>query len=308
MYSNLRGDVPEKIKICYEDLKHLNPAVVCCSLTGFGMSGPLKHEPGYDYILQGVAGWTDVIGEPDGPPTKSGLSLVDYSGGFVAAIAILCALHSARRDGVGSDCDISLFDTAISMLTYSATWSLNGDFEPRRTCHSAHPSLVPFQAFEALDRWIVVACPKEKFWRRLCEAIGRDDIVDDPRFDSFQARYANADELVGILDRVFRGHTAADWLERLKAAGVPCGPVNSVEEALEGPQAKVRNMVIVTSHPRFGEVKQFASPVKVGAGPVDYKRAPFLNEDAHYILADLLGYSLEQIEILEDTGEAECPT
>lgn len=144
VYSNLRGDVPKKIGITYDDLKHLNPAIVCCSLTGFGMNGPRSREPGYDYVLQGLAGWMDLTGEPDGPPTKSGLSLVDYSGGFVAAISLLAGLHAARRDGVGMDCDVSLYDTAIGLLTYPAVWHLNagshrsgrGTPRTRRWCRS----------------------------------------------------------------------------------------------------------------------------------------------------------------------------
>ncbi len=125
VYSNLRGDVPKKMRITYEDLKSFNPSIVCCSLTGFGMDGPRSQEPGYDYILQGLAGWMDVTGEPDGPPTKSGLSMVDYSGGLISAIALLAAVHAARRDGIGMDCDVSLYDTAIGMLTYPAAWHLN---------------------------------------------------------------------------------------------------------------------------------------------------------------------------------------
>src|SRR3954469_15947487 len=185
VYSNLRGDVPAKLRIRYDDLKHLNPAIVCTSLSGFGMTGPRSAEPGYDYVLQGMAGWMDITGEPNGPPTKSGLSLVDYSGGLVAAISILAGVHAARRDGAGMDCDVSLFDTAISMLTYPAIWNLNGEFEPKRTHHSAHPSLVPFQAFQASDGWIVVACPKEKFWQRLTVAVGRPELAADERFATF---------------------------------------------------------------------------------------------------------------------------
>ncbi len=157
VYSNLRGGVPARLRLRYDDLKHLNPAIVCCSLTGFGMTGPRQTEPGYDYILQGLAGWMSLTGEPDGPPTKSGLSLVDYSGGFVAAIALLIGLHAARRDGVGMDCDVSLFDTAMNLLSYPATWHMTAGFEPHRTARSAHPSVVPFQNFPTADGWIVVA-------------------------------------------------------------------------------------------------------------------------------------------------------
>jgi crotonobetainyl-CoA:carnitine CoA-transferase CaiB-like acyl-CoA transferase len=142
VYSNLRGDVPAKMRIRYDDLKQVNPRIVCCSLTGFGMTGPRSDQPGYDYVLQGLAGWMNLTGEPDGPPTKSGLSLVDYSGGFVAAIALLAGLHAARRDGVGMDCDVSLYDTAIGLLTYPATWHLSAGYTPTRTPEQlAHPSL-----------------------------------------------------------------------------------------------------------------------------------------------------------------------
>lgn len=302
VYSNLRGDVPDKMGIRYGDLKHLNASIVCCSLTGFGMTGPLRSEPGYDYILQGLAGWMDVTGDPDGPPTKSGLSVVDYSGGLVASIAILAALHAARRDGIGADCDVSLFDTALSMLTYPAAWLLNGGFEPVRTRHSAHPSLVPFQAFETADRWIVVACPKQKFWLRLAQALGHAELGDDERFCDFAARRRNADELIGILEGIFLTEGAGYWLALLKAAGVPCGPVNSVGEALADPQTQARNMVISTSHPRFGEVKQVASPVKVGSDPPEYRRAPMRNEDQAYVLCELLGLDKERISELDQKG------
>jgi len=141
VYSNLRGDVPKKMRITYDDLKHLNPKIVCCSLTGFGMTGPRSQEPGYDYILQGLAGWMDLTGEPDGPPTKSGLSMVDYSGGLISTISLLVALHAARRDGVGMDCDVSLYDTAIGMLTYPAAWHLNAGFEPVRPFTRSFPGI-----------------------------------------------------------------------------------------------------------------------------------------------------------------------
>ena len=300
VYSNLRGDVPAKIGITYDDLKHLNPAIVCCALTGFGMTGPRASEPGYDYILQGAAGWMDITGEPGGPPTKSGLSLVDYSGGLVAAISILAGVHAARRDGVGMDCDVSLFDTAISMLTYPAIWNLNGDFTPRRTHHSAHPSLVPFQAFQVADGWIVVASPKEKFWQRLAAALGRPDLAVDERFRDFGARRRNADELLPILDSIFLTRTEQDWLELLRAAGVPCGPVNSVAQALADEQTVARGMVVESEHPEFGTVRQGRSPVRVGSVPVDYRRAPQRNEDAGYVYTEILGYDAERIQRLSD--------
>jgi crotonobetainyl-CoA:carnitine CoA-transferase CaiB-like acyl-CoA transferase len=302
VYSNLRGDVPERLAIRYDDLKHINPKIVCCSLSGYGMTGPRRADPGYDYVVQGLTGWMDLTGEPDGPPTKSGLSIVDYSGGLVAAISMMAALHAARRDGVGTDCDVSLFETAMSMLTYPAAWALNGDFVPHRTHHSAHPSIVPFQVFESSDGWLVVACPKEKFWRRLVEAIEMPDLAVDPRFSGFAARYEHADEVLAVLGKAFLQRPTDEWVEVLTAAQVPCGPVNSVDQALADPQSAARHVVVSTEHPRFGVVRQVVSAVRVGAEPATHRRAPRRHEDADAVMGLLLGYSEERRAALAAEG------
>ena len=302
VYSNLRGDVPEKMRIRYDDLKGINPRVVCCSLTGFGMTGPRRTEPGYDYVLQGLAGWMDLTGEPDGPPTKSGLSLVDFSGGFVAIISLLAGLHQARRDGVGGDCDVSLYDTAISLLSYPATWHMNAGFTPARTRHSAHPSLVPFQAFQAADAWIVVGCAKEKFWARLAEVMGRPDLAVDERFATFAGRQRNADELLAMLEEIFLTRAAVDWLADLRVAGVPCAPVNDVPQALREEHTLARGLIVDVEHPRWGTVKHLASPVRFGAEPPAYRRAPRRGEDTGAILRDMLGYDQGRITALAGAG------
>jgi crotonobetainyl-CoA:carnitine CoA-transferase CaiB-like acyl-CoA transferase len=304
VYSNLRGDVPAQLRITYGDLEHLNPEIVCCSLSGFGMTGPRASEPGYDYILQGLAGWMDLTGEPGGPPTKSGISLVDYSGGLVAAISLLVGVHAARRDGRGMDCDVSLFDTAVGLLTYLATWHLSRGYEPRRTARSAHPSLVPFQNFPTADGWIVVCCPKEKFWERLTDEIGQPSLANDARFSSFPARSENAVELLGILESAFRQQTSAHWLDRLGKAGVPCGPVNSMADAVLDAHTEERGLIVETEHAKWGTVRQVASPVRVGGYQPRYRRAPLRNEDADFILHELLGYGGEEVETLLASGAA----
>jgi crotonobetainyl-CoA:carnitine CoA-transferase CaiB-like acyl-CoA transferase len=303
VYSNLRGDVPAKIKIKYDDLKHLNPAIVCVSLTGFGMTGPRMNEPGYDYVLQGLAGWMDLTGEPDGPPTKSGLSMVDYSGGLVAAISLLSGLHAARRDGVGMDCDVSLYDTAIGMLTYPATWHMNEGFAPARTRHSAHPSLVPFQAFEASDGWMVVGCAKEKFWQRLAPIVGHPEWAEaGSPFDSFSGRQQNSAELLGQLEVIFKTKTVDEWLSVLYPAAIPCAQINDVEAALKEEHTIARNLIVETEHPRFGTVKQVASPVRVGSELPEYRRAPMRNEDADYVLHDIAGFDDETVAAFAAAG------
>ena len=302
VYSNLRGDVPEKMRITYKDLQDLNPAIVCCSLTGFGMTGPRRQEPGYDYVLQGLAGWMGLTGEPDGPPTKSGLSLVDYSGGFVAAISLLAGLHAARRDGRGMDCDVSLYDTAIGLLTYPAVWHLNAGFEPVRTRHSAHPSLVPFQVFQARDGWLVVGCAKEKFWTRLVQVLGRPEWGEDPRFASFAERQRHSDVLLPLLEAEFAQRTVAEWLEPLYAASIPCGPINDVEHALTEEHTRARGLIVETDHPRYGRLQQLASPVRVGDEPPQYRRAPSRNEDFDHVVREILGYDDARVAELRSAG------
>ncbi|MFI0353363.1 CaiB/BaiF CoA transferase family protein [Actinomadura sp. 9N407] len=302
VYSNLRGDVPAKLRITYDDLKHINPRIVCCSLTGFGMTGPRAKEPGYDYILQGLAGWMHLTGEPDGPPAKSGLSLVDYSGGYVAVVSLLAALHAARRDGVGMDCDVSLYDTAISMLTYPGVWHLNAGFTPSRTRQSAHPSLVPFQNFRAKDGWLVVGCAKEKFWQRLTVVLDRSELADDPRFATFADRQRNAAELLGLLEPLFLARTVAEWLEPLYAASIPCGPINDVAAALAEEHTAARGLVVETDHPRYGTLQNLASPVRVGTQPPAYRRAPQRGEDLAHVTAEVLGFTEERVAELAAAG------
>ncbi|NUP30660.1 MAG: CoA transferase [Streptomycetaceae bacterium] len=302
VYSNLRGDVPAKIGITYDGLKHLNPRIVCCSLSGFGMTGPRIAEPGYDYVLQGLLGWMDATGEPDGPPTKSGLSLVDYSAGFVAAIAVLAGVHAARRDGVGMDCDVSLFDTALALLNYPAAWHLNAGYTPHRTRRSSHPSLVPFQLFEAADAWIVVGCPKEKFWQRLTGVVGHPEWAGDPRFATFADRERNRTELLSLLEPLFATRTAAEWLDDLYAAGVPCGPVNTIPDALADPHTEARGMLVETDHPRYGRHRLPATAARVGDLPRPTRRAPRRNEDFGHVMADVVGFSEARIAELIRAG------
>ena len=196
------------------------------------MTGPRAAEGGYDYMMQGLAGWMSLTGDPDGPPTKSGLSLVDLSGGYASAIAVLAGLWRARRDGVGCDCDVSLFDTALHELMYVGTWAASRGYVPPRRRNSAHPSIVPFQNFPTADGWIVVACPKEKFWRLLCDAIGRPELARRSSRPSPTATGA-ATSWSRSSRRSSATRTSDEWLAVLAAAGVPSAPVNDVEAALE---------------------------------------------------------------------------
>jgi len=302
VYSNLRGDIPERLGLRYADLCAVNPHIVCCSLSGFGMTGPRRAEPAYDYVLQGLAGWMSLTGEPDGPPEKSGLSLVDYSGGYVAALALMSGIHAARRDGIGMDCDTSLFDVAMGMLSYVATWNLTSGDSPQRMPHSAHPSIVPFGAFETSDGWIVVVCAKEKFFVRLCDVLGMPALATDERFNSARARYGNRSALLTQIEPRLRERPSTEWLALLRAAGVPCGPVNTVEEAFLDPQTAARELIVTTRHPAFGSVRSVASPVRVGDLPPPAHRAPHRNENAGEILRGLLNYDDRKLGELTSAG------
>ncbi len=302
VYSNLRGDQPAKLRLTYEDLRGVNPRIVCCSLSGFGMSGPRAAEAGYDYVMQAMAGWMSLTGDPDGPPTKSGLSLVDLSGGYVSAIALLSGLWRARRDGVGCDCDISLYETALHELMYLATWTASAGYVPRRMPESAHPSIVPFQAFQTADGWITVACAKQKFWERLCAALGREGLLEDARFVDFAARNRNRDELLPILRADMGARTTEECIELLSAAGVPHGPVYEVGEALEDRQAQARGDVVEFEHSQLGTVRQVASPLRVSGEPNPLGRGPFRGEHTDGVLRDVCGYSSELIAELRAQG------
>ena len=270
LFCNLRGDQPERLGLDYAALEAVNPRLVCCSLSGFGTTGPRAAQPAYDYVIQAMAGWMSLTGEPDGPPAKSGLSLVDFAAGYVAALALMAGLWRAQRTGRGCDCDIALFDTALSLLNYVGTWTATAGYAAQRLPHSAHPVIVPFQAMPTADGWLTVACAKQRFWERLCAAIERPDLAADPDLADFAGRDRHRDRLVPALEAVFRTRTTDDWIARLEAAGVPCGAVNDVEQALADPQAVAREAVVDVPHPRFGTVRHLASPLRL-SGP---RRAP----------------------------------
>ena len=302
VFANVRGDVPAKLGLRYEDLCHLNERIVCCFLTSYGIESSEQTAPGYDYVMQGRAGWMSLTGEPDGPPAKSGLSLVDYSTGLAAAVAMVAGVHAARRTGKGTDCDLALFDTAVGMLSYVGAWHLSAGYRPARTASSAHPSLVPFQSFATEDGWLVVACAKEKFWKRLVAALGRPDLAGDPRYETFAQRRQNAATLLPQLAQAFRDRPTSEWLSVLKAAGVPCGPVNDVGQALSDPLVAERAMVVETDHPTLGSVRQLGGVVRVGPYQPSRCRGPLLGEHTKEVLQGVLGADEQRIGELTREG------
>ncbi|MCC6703530.1 MAG: CoA transferase [Thermomicrobiales bacterium] len=301
LFSNLRGDLPARLGLLHSNLQRINPAIVCCSLSGFGMTGPRAAEPGYDYLIQAYSGMMSLTGEPDSPPARAGVSVIDFSGGIAAALGLVTGIMQARQTGVGCDVDISLLDTAVSMLNYLAAWTLNSDYRPERLPNSSHPTLYPSQVLKTADGYMAIMCAKEKFWEALVPELDDDAIASDPRFARFADRFEHRDALWAELDRIFVTRTTADWLDRLRGK-VPCAPVNSVEEALRDEQVLARQMVIEVEHPEFGPIRQTGNPIKFAGVEESHSPAAPLGADTSIILADLLGYTDERIRRLKAAG------
>jgi crotonobetainyl-CoA:carnitine CoA-transferase CaiB-like acyl-CoA transferase len=301
VFNNARGDLPDKLGLTYDQLKEINPRVVCCSLTGYGRTGPRAAEPAFDYLVQGYAGYMAVTGEPDGPPGKCGVSVIDFAGGYAAMVGLMVGLFDAQRTGVGRDVDIALLDTAVSMLSYFAVWTLNRDWSAERTASSAHQTLVPAQNFATRDGWIVIFCNKDKFWRDLVETLGAPELAEDARFGTFGDRFAHKDVLLPLLQARFATRTTAEWLDRLRGR-VPCAPVNDVRQALADPQVLARDMIVEVEHPDFGPLKEVRSPVRTEGEIRHPARAPRLGEHTDQILREILSYSDGTIARLREAG------
>jgi crotonobetainyl-CoA:carnitine CoA-transferase CaiB-like acyl-CoA transferase len=286
VFNNLRGDLTAKLGLDYTSLGGANPRLVCCSLSGFGRTGPRAAEPAYDYLLQAYAGFMSLSGEPDAPPTKCGVSIVDFSGGMLAALALMIGLYRAKATGVGGDVDVALLDCALSMLNYLGAWSLNRGWAPARHRNGAHQSLLPSQSFQTQDGWLVIMVMKEKFWQRLVDRMALPALADDERFRTFADRLANREALAAVLEAEFRRRSTAEWLERLRGH-VPVAPVYTVADALADEQALARAMVVDVDHPVFGPLREIGCPIKVDHLEPSYRPGAALGADTAAILAEV---------------------
>jgi len=301
VFNNLRGDLPATLGLDYATLSEVKPSIVCCSLSAFGRNGPRASEPGYDYIMQAYAGWMSITGEPDSPPQKAGLSMVDYSGGLMAALGMISAILSARETGFGCDVDVSLLNNAIAHLAYLGAWHLTSGYQPQRWPDSSHPSQVPSQVLPTKDGWLVVMCAKEKFFQNLVAIMGSPELSEDPRFKTFADRMQNREILGPLLKNLSLKNTTADWLDKLRGK-VPCAPVNTVEQALSDPQIEYDEMVISTEHPTLGTIRQPGNPIKISSASPKHQVGPALGQHTNQILQEHAGATLKEIAEWRDKG------
>lgn len=300
LFNNLRGDLPEKLSITYDNFKSIKPDLVCVHLSAYGRTGSRSNWPGYDYLMQAEAGYLSVTGDPSSPPARFGLSVVDYMTGTTAAMSILAGVIGARNNGEGGDIDVSLFDVALHNLAYLATWYLNEGKSTDRQPRSAHPSLTPSQLYKTSDGWVFIMCNKEKFWELLVDKIGKPEWKNDSRFHSFDARLENRTELQVELDNILKNKSTEEWIQNLSGI-VPVAPVYNIKEALENKFVKENNSILEVSHPTKQKILNIASPVRIQGENRPAKSAPGLGKDTINILQES-GFSKSEIKTLKNNS------
>lgn len=284
----------KKYGLDYDGLRTVNPALIYCSVTGFGQTGPWAHRAGYDFIIQAIGGLMSITGEaderPGGGPQKVGVAVSDLMTGMYATQAVLAALLHRERTGEGQYIDVALLDVQVAMLANMSTNYLASGQPPRRW-GNAHPNIVPYQTFRASDQWIVVAVGNDEQYRRFCEAGERPDLHADARFARNPDRVRNRELLVPLLEEMVATQPAAQWISALEAAGVPCGPINDLAQVFENPQVQARGLRIDIERDDAGPVRLVGSPLKMSATPPSYRLPPpRLGEHTREVLGELLGY------------------
>jgi len=279
LIANCRPGTLERKGLGYETLHELNPGLIYCSISSYGQQGPRAGEPGYDLIIQGESGLMAVTGEADGEPMPVGSSVVDVTAGMYAGMAILAALRERDRSGEGQYIHISLLETAFTLLANIASGYLLSGKEAGRY-GSAHPSMVPFQSFKTRDSHMTLACGSDALFARLCHALGRAELATDERFITNSQRVMHRDELIPMLQECLLQRDTSDWLVHLQAAGIPCGPIKTVSEALQDPQVQALGSVWQGQHPTAGAIQMLGSPLHLAKTPPRlYKAPPLLGED-----------------------------
>ncbi len=279
LVENFRPGTLARLGLDYDALHELNPGLIYCSISGYGHDGPYANRPGYDFVAQAESGIMSVTGEVDGEPQRVGTPVGDTSAGMFACMSILAALYVRKSTGKGQHIDISLFESAVSLLgNVSANYLISGEEAVRYG--NGHPNIVPYQAFRTRDGYIVVSCGNDRLYQSFCRLIERDDLASDPRFATNPQRVRNRKELIPILQERFLQRDTADWLAELRAAGIPCGPINTVSQVYSDEQLQARGFIWECEHPTAGTIKLSGSPMHFSDTPTRlYKAPPLLGED-----------------------------
>jgi crotonobetainyl-CoA:carnitine CoA-transferase CaiB-like acyl-CoA transferase len=299
---NFRPGTLDRLGFSHEACRALNPRLVYVSISGYGRNGPQGGHPGYDAVVQGESGLMSVTGEAEGPPLRVGASFVDVLSGMNATQGILLALLKRERTGRGSRVDVSLLESALPPLAYhNTTWLLAGQV-PRRL-GNRHPNLAPYEAFAAADGHVIVGVGSEALWRAFCAAAERPGLAADPRFASNALRVANYDALRAEVDPLLRARSVSAWLERLESAGIPCGRVRTVAEALDSPQVGARGLLLDIDHPKLGRRRFVGSPIDLeGSDRGSLRPPPLLGEHTAEILSERLGLDPAAVQALRAQG------
>lgn len=298
--NNMRGDLPDKLGLTYAALADINPAIVCAHLSAYGRDNDRAKWPGYDYLMQAEAGFLALTGEPEGPPVRFGLSMVDFMTGTMMTIGLLAALIEAARTGTGRDVDVDLLSAAVHQTSYPAVWYMNeGDVTPRAP-RSAHPSVTPSQMFRTADGWIFVMAQLPKFWAILTSKIDRADLASDPRFATPADRLANRETLTTVLDGVFQQQSTAHWLGVLQGH-MPVSAVNPLDAALDNPFLRETGMLDTVAHPDRPELRVLANPIRLDGERLPNRAGPLLGADTASVLIEA-GYSVAEIADLKASG------
>jgi formyl-CoA transferase/CoA:oxalate CoA-transferase len=296
---NFRPGVTARLGVDYETLRKLNPSLIYCSISSFGQTGPYAKWPGYDLIIQGMGGLMGITGEPDGLPVRIGVAITDIGAGMWATIAILAALRARESTGDGQYLDVSMIDGSVSWMTYMAgNYFATGKVPPK--LGSAHPSIVPYQAFVAGDgKGILIAAGNDRLWGSLCDGIGLDGMKEDPRYATASGRVEHRDALIPALQVEFEKRPRDEWLEMLRAKGFPCAPVYALDEVFSDPQVLHRDMLVEMEHPEAGTIKQIGPTLKFSETPCKLTTPPpSLGGHTEEVLKELAGYSDEEIRAL----------
>lgn len=298
---NFRPGVLARLGVDHSTLKQIKPDIITVSVTGFGETGPLKDKPAFDLVIQAYSGHMSITGEADGPPARVGAPLADMSGAIYGCISILAALVGRGLHGTGVHADVAMLDSMVHLLAYDALSYLTSGAQPQRH-GSAHAHIVPWQALQCSDGFVVVAARDEKFWQNLCEAIDRPDLKTDERSASNAARLIHRDWLAPQLEEAFQKKTQREWVEILNEFDVPSAPVNTFDSLFADPQIENRGMVQTYEHPTIGDVSYQPSPMKIDGYSFPNAHAPMLGEHTEAILTERLGYTSEQVAALDAEG------